>query len=58
MYNRRNGDGLVNKQGRICQCECYCRQVATVKRVNLCDPCSFNRHIGSDGRTYRRPKAP
>lgn len=58
MYNRRNGDGLVRHSGRICQCSCYCRQDTTVKRIDLCTACSFNMHIGPDGKTFRRPKTP
>ncbi len=58
MYNRRNGDGNLSQRGklRICQCECYCREELTVKKIDLCTACSFNRHVGQDGRTYRRPK--
>ncbi len=58
MHNRRNGHALVSKSGRICECSCSCRQEVTVKRIDLCNACQFNRHIAPDGKTFRRPKTP
>ncbi len=58
MYDRRNGDRKIRKPLRICECSCYCVGGITVKKVDLCTACQFNRHKDQDGRTYKRPKTP